>query len=231
MSFLRSSGVIGPMCEAGGKIHTRCVMPGVPFASSSETSASPTPSSRIAFSASSFGFARIVSADRLHRLLVARREGAQRVLHAVAELAQHLVGDVERILRDEIDADALASDQPHDLLDLLEQRRRRLAEQQMRLVEEEHELRLVAVADLGKILEELGEQPQQERRVQPRVLHQLVGRENVDDAPALRIGLHEVVDVEHRLAEEPLAALLLDLQQAALDRADRGRRDVAVLRS
>ena len=37
-------------------------MPGVPFASSSDTSASPTPSSRIAFSASSFGLARIVSA-------------------------------------------------------------------------------------------------------------------------------------------------------------------------
>ena len=41
-------------------------------------------------------------------------------------------------------------------------------------------------------------------------------------------GLHQVVDVEHRLAEEAVAALLLDLQQAALDRADRGRRDVAV---
>src|SRR5262249_25178163 len=35
---------------------------------------------------------------RVHRLLIARREGAQRVLDAVAELAEHLVGDVERAL-------------------------------------------------------------------------------------------------------------------------------------
>ena len=35
---------------------------------------------------------------RLHAFLVARREGAQRVLDAVAELAQHVVGNVERVL-------------------------------------------------------------------------------------------------------------------------------------
>jgi hypothetical protein len=40
--------------------------------------------------------------------------------------------------------------------------------------------------------------------------------------------LHEVADVEHRLAEEAVAALFLDLHQPALDRADRGRADVAV---
>ena len=81
---------------------------------------------------------------RPHRLLVARREGAQRVLHAVAELRRHLVRHVERILGDEIDADALGADQPHHLLDLVEQRLGRVGEQEMRLVEEEHELRLVA---------------------------------------------------------------------------------------
>ena len=43
----------------------------------------------------------------LDRLLVARGERAQRVLHAVAELAGHLLGNVDRVLRDEIDADTL----------------------------------------------------------------------------------------------------------------------------
>ena len=122
----------------------------------------------------------------LHRLLVARRERAQRVLHAVAELAEHGVGNVERVLRDEVHADALRADQPHDLLDLVEQRLRRVVEQQVRLVEEEHELRLVGVADLGQLLEQLRQQPQQERRVEPRRLHQLVGGEDVDDAAAVR---------------------------------------------
>ena len=41
--------------------------------------------------------------------------------------------------------------------------------------------------------------------------------------------LHQVGDVEHRLAEELVAALLLEREQAALDRADRRGRDVAVL--
>jgi hypothetical protein len=56
----------------------------------------------------------------LHGLLVARREGAQRVLHSVAELAQHRVGHVERVLRDEVDAHALGAHQAHHLLDALE---------------------------------------------------------------------------------------------------------------
>ena len=99
---------------------------------------------------------------RFHGLLIARRERAQRVLHAVAELAEHGVGNVERILRDEIHADALRANEPHDLLDLLEQRFRRVGEQQMRFVEEEHEPRLVRVADLGQPLEQLREHPEQE---------------------------------------------------------------------
>ena len=142
------------------------------------------------------------------------------MLHAVAELRQHLVGHVERILRDEIDADALRADQPHDLLDLVEQRLRRVVEQQMRLVEEEHELGLVRVADLGQLLEQLRQQPQQERGVEPRILHQLVGRQDIDVAAAVAVGAHEVLQGERRLAEEFLAALVLQHQQLALDGAD-----------
>jgi hypothetical protein len=51
-----------------------------------------------------------------------------------------LSGNVERVLRDEIDADALRADQAHHLLDLLQQGRRRLVEQEVRLVEEEDQL-------------------------------------------------------------------------------------------
>ncbi len=139
---------------------------------------------------------------RLDRLLVARRERAQRVLDAIAELAEHRLRHVERVLRDEVDADALRADQAHDLLDLVQQRLRRVGEQQMRLVEEEDELRLVAVADLGQPFVQLGEQPQQQRRIQLRRVEQLVRDEDVDHAVAAVAGLEEVVDVEHRLADE-----------------------------
>src|SRR3546814_2588345 len=55
---------------------------------------------------------------RLDRLLVAGGEGAQRVLDAVAKLARHILRNVDGVLRHEIDAHALGSDQSHHLLDL-----------------------------------------------------------------------------------------------------------------
>jgi hypothetical protein len=39
-----------------------------------------------------------------HRLLIARRKGPQCMLDAIAELRQHLVRHIQRVLRDEIDA-------------------------------------------------------------------------------------------------------------------------------
>jgi hypothetical protein len=121
----------------------------------------------------------------LHGLLVARREGAQRVLHAVAQLRQHAVGHVERVLRDEVHAHALGAHQPHHQLDALDQHLGRVVEQQVGLVEEKHQLGLLGVADLGQLLEQLGQHPQQEGGVQARRVHQLVGGQDVDHALAV----------------------------------------------
>jgi len=99
----------------------------------------------------------------------------------------------------------------------------------MRLVEEEHELRLRQIAHLGQLFEELRHEPQQEGRVHPGRLHEPVGDKDVDHPPASRVGLHEIVDVQGGFAEEPVAALFPDDQQVALDRADAGLRDVSVL--
>jgi hypothetical protein len=96
---------------------------------------------------------------RVHGLLVARRERPQGVLHAVAQLAEDGVGHVEGILRDEVHADALGAHEAHHLLDLLLQSLRGVAEQQVSLVEEHHQLRLFPIADLGQPLEELRKQP------------------------------------------------------------------------
>ena len=100
----------------------------------------------------------------------------------------------------------------------------------MRLVEEEDELRPVAVADLGQALEQLGQEPQQEGGVEPGRAHQPVGRQHVDGAAAVRGALEEVVDLQRGLAEEVLPALVLQHQELALDRPHRGGRDVAVFR-
>ena len=127
-----------------------------------------------------------------HGLLVARGEGAQRVLHAVAQLAQHALGHIQRILGDEVDAHALGADQAHHLLDLVQQRLGRVIEQQVGLVEEEDHLRLGLVAHLGQLLEEFREQPQQEGAIELGRVHQLVGHQDVDDAAPIRGGAHHV---------------------------------------
>ena len=79
------------------------------------------------------------------------------------------------------------------------------------------------------MLEQLGQKPEQKGRVQARGIHQLVRRQHIDHAHAVGIGLHQVVDIEHGLAEEAVAALAFDGQQAALYGSHAGRADIAVL--
>ena len=150
------------------------------------------------------------------------------MLHAVGELREHRVGNVARALRHEKHAHALRADELDGLLDLLHEDRRRVAEERVRLVEEEHQLGLFQIARLGQALKQLREHPQKEARVERRVLHQLHAVEHVDHAAAVRVGAHPVIDVERRLAEKEVAALLLKRQQRAQDRRDGLRRDVAV---
>jgi hypothetical protein len=163
----------------------------------------------------------------IDRLLVAWREGAQRVLHATAQLSQHLVRHVDRILRDEINADALGADQADHLLDLVHQRLRRVVEQQMRLVEEEHQFRLRQVAGFRQLLKQLRQHPQQEGGVEPGTLHQFVCDQDVDHSPAVAVGLHEILQHERRLAEEFRCALIFQHQKLALDGSDGCLADIA----
>src|SRR5262245_10366911 len=100
----------------------------------------------------------------------------------------------------------------------------------MRFVEDEDELRLVEVADLGKVLEQLGEQPEQERRVETRLQDQLIGRENADDAASVEVRSHEVGEIERGLTEEVGSAFAIERQQRALNHSDRLRAHEAVLR-
>ena len=99
----------------------------------------------------------------------------------------------------------------------------------MRFVEEEHEFGLVEIARFRQLLEQLGQQPEQATGVHARGLQQLVSGENVDLAAPVLVGLQQILHVEHRLAEEALTALLLDLRQRTLNCADRSSRDVPIL--
>jgi len=137
------------------------------------------------------------------------------VLHAVGELGEHLVGDVARRLRDEVDAHALGADELDHLDDLVEQLARHVIEEQVRLVEEEYELGLLEVALLRQRVKELREHPQQEHRVDLRALDELGGVEDVHVALPVRGAREPVGEVEVRLAEEDVTALVLDRDELA----------------
>ena len=138
---------------------------------------------------------------RLDGLLVARGESAQGVLHTIAQLPKHAVGNVERVLRNEIHAHALGADQPHHLLHLLQQRRWRVGKQQVRFVKKEGQFRFGQITRFGQALEQFSQQPKQKGGVKRRGVHQLFGRQHVDDAFAI-LRLHQVFNVQHRLAEK-----------------------------
>ncbi|MNS14534.1 hypothetical protein D3C72_461550 [compost metagenome] len=150
------------------------------------------------------------------------------MLDAVAQLPQHGVGDVQRILGHEINAHALGPHQPHHLLDLVQQRGRCVVEQQVRFIEKENQLGLVHVAHFGQLFIQVGQEPEQKNGVQPRRLHQFVGGQHVDHAAPLGIGAHQVGHVQHGFAKELFGALRFQRQQAALDGAHAGGGHIAV---
>ena len=99
----------------------------------------------------------------------------------------------------------------------------------MRFVEKEDQLRFLRIAHFRQLFKKLRQHPQQKRRIQLRRANQFVRRQDVDHALPLRIRLHQVVKIQRRFAEKFLAALLLNLDQPALDRADARRRNISVL--
>jgi hypothetical protein len=99
----------------------------------------------------------------------------------------------------------------------------------MSLIEEEGQLRLLRIAHLGQPLEELREEPEQEGGVELGGIDELVRGQDVDHAATLGVGLHEVVEVQGRFPEKGFGALALQFQEAALDGANAGGGDVAVL--
>jgi hypothetical protein len=154
------------------------------------------------------------------------------VLHLEAELTEDLLRHVERALCHEVHAHALRPDEPRDLLDLVDERLRRVVEQKVSLVEEQYELRLLGVADLGEFLEEFGEEPQQKRRIYARRFAQQARRvEHTHDTVPREVDAHQVVERKRRFAEEAVRALLIEHEQLTLNGAHRRRTHVAVLRA
>ena len=87
----------------------------------------------------------------------------------------------------------------------------------MCLIEEEHQLRLVDVTDLGQVGEQIGQYPHQKRREHHRPRGLVAEFEESDDAAALRVEAQQVGRFDFRLAEERVTAFGLEVDQRAQD--------------
>ena len=87
--------------------------------------------------------------------------------------------------------------------------------------------RLVAVSDLGKLLEELRNEPHEHRRPELRLVLYSGELQTRDDAAPVRRRAQEVGDVELRLAEELGSPSRLESDERAQEDADRLGREAA----
>ena len=129
---------------------------------------------------------------------------------------------------DEINANSFRADKPDNLLDRAQKILRRIVEQQMRFIKKEYQFRLFEIADFGQFLEQFGQHPQQENRVETRRAHQFSGAENVDEAAPVGRCTQKIIDIKFWFAEKSRRALVFKNQQPALNRADRRGRDVPI---
>ena len=158
---------------------------------------------------------------RAHRLLLGGRVGAQPVLDAVGKLREHFVGNVGGRLADEVDADALGADELHRLHDFVRQLLGHVVEQQVRLVEEEHEFGLGKIAGLRQKLVDFAEHPQQKHGVHLGRCHEFRSVQNVHGALTRIVGHEPISDIQRRFAEEDVAARIFQGEQRTLNGANR----------
>ncbi len=98
----------------------------------------------------------------------------------------------------------------------------------MGFIKEEDEARLVRIANLGKLLEQFRQQPEQEGGVEFWTVDQAGGIQHVHDAAPIGIGAHHVRQFQCGFAEEEIGTFAFHDEQVALHRAKRRRGNVAV---
>ena len=133
------------MRESGGRIRVCTTGVGTPDSQRIVTAASPVPSWVSSSRGRRIGL-RERPDGRAQRLRVVGRERAERVLDAVAELAEHVGGQSFGVWVTKNTPTPFERISRTVCVDRLDERLARALEEQVRLVEEEDELRLVPVA-------------------------------------------------------------------------------------
>ena len=146
------------------------------------------------------------------------------MLDAGTQLGEHGVGNIGRQLGAEEHTHPLGSDEFHRLLNLIQKGLRGVLKQKMRLVEKEHQLGLVQIANLGQIGEQISQHPHQERGEHHRPSRLLPDFEESDDPASLRVDAKKIGRVHFGFTEECVAALSLEVDQRPQDHTGGRRR-------
>ncbi len=133
------------------------------------------------------------------------------------ELGQNGIGHIGGQLGAEEHAHTLGADEFHRLLDLLQEGLGGVLEQQVGLVEEEHQLGLVDVADFGEFVEQFGQHPHQERGEHRRTGGLIAHLEQGDDAASLVVDAQQIGGLQFRFPEEGVPAVGLEVDQCPQD--------------
>lgn len=86
-----------------------------------------------------------------HSLLIVGREGTQCMLDAVAQLAKYRIWNINRVLRDEIDANPFRTDKTNHLFDLVHQSLGRIVKKRVSFIKEEDEPWQRQIADFRQL--------------------------------------------------------------------------------
>ena len=149
------------------------------------------------------------------------------MLHAVAQLSENYIGDIEWVLCHEVNADSLGPDQSDHLFNFSSNALG--ASSKSRCASSKNtNFGFSGSPTSGNRSKSSAQHPEQERGVEFRRVDEFVGGKNVDDAASLSVRLHHVVEIESG-SPKKLSAPCSSSANNALDGADARRRDVAVL--
>ncbi|MNO95102.1 hypothetical protein D3C76_867360 [compost metagenome] len=100
----------------------------------------------------------------------------------------------------------------------------RAIEQQVRFIEEQRQHRFVCITALRQLLEQLGQQPQQEGGIDlGGLVHQPAGIEQMDAPSPITVGAQHIFKLQRRLTKQRLGTLLFQGREAAQQGLGRGR--------
>ncbi|OQC08449.1 MAG: hypothetical protein BWX80_00382 [Candidatus Hydrogenedentes bacterium ADurb.Bin101] len=91
------------------------------------------------------------------------------MLDAVAKLPQYLVGHIVRKLGTEIDPHPLGTDNADDLLHPLPQHVGCVIKEEVGFIKEKYQFGFLHIANLGQVLKQLRQEPQEKTRIQARL--------------------------------------------------------------